>query len=255
MRKLFRGVTGFTSREQVLEVTKDMKIPANIEVEIGVLVSSKTMMGIPNRWTERYLTDRKALSSVFTDQKGLFNTFHYNTKIGPDGESLSEQLKRLMKLGGPYHHGTQLNIPWAPPCEIEKHKNQYPAKRIILQIGDRAFREVGGSPEKLAKKVKTEYEGIVDYILLDPSGGLGIPLKPEVMRTFVIALLEEDIDIGICFAGGLYTAVLPKLVKPLTDEFPGILSWDAEGKIRDKITDKLIISEANSFLTEGFNYQ
>lgn len=118
----------------------------------------------------------------------------------------------------------------------------------MLQVGDRSFQMIDYSPEKLAKKVKDEYADIIDYILLDTSGGLGKPFEPELMKEYLLVLKEKNPEIGLGVAGGLSSTTLG-ILGPLVADFPD-LSIDAEGRLRDQ-NDCLDIYLAGQYLLKS----
>jgi hypothetical protein len=102
---------------------------------------------------------------------------------------------------------------------------------MVLQIGNRAVEEAGGSPNGVVAKLR-DYIHVVDGILLDPSGGLGIPLDPEGARPFLTAIAEQGWELELGVAGGLGPNTL-HLVEPLIGQFPK-LNIDAQGCLRNE---------------------
>ena len=119
---------------------------------------------------------------------------------------------------------------------------------IVLQVGARAFETIGNSLKRLADKIASEYGGLIHYVLLDASAGLGKPLDAEVLRPYLRALAAKRLPIGLGVAGKLSPTTLG-LVEPLVDEFPH-LSIDAESGLRDE-NDDLNVSFAISYLARG----
>ena len=223
------GVTGFTAQNQVNEALAAVLPQGTRKVMVGVLASGKTIWGVPNKWPARYPTP-DALGGIFTSHGNALNLIHYNTK---EPDTLLPQLARTRLLAGPYCHGFQLNIAW-PSVEMLRtaRKELCPTAPtvIVLQVGNRAFEIVGRSAEKIAEKVAS-YEGAADYVLLDPSGGLGKEFVTEEMADYLRALTAKNLPIGLGVAGGLCAETLPRIAL-LAREFPA-LSIDAEGRLRD----------------------
>ena len=117
---------------------------------------------------------------------------------------------------------------------------------IVLQVGARAFELIGYSPQKLADKIESEYGGLIHYVLLDASGGLGKPLDARMLTPYLRALAAKRLPIGLGVAGGLNADSL-HLVVSLIDEFPN-LCLDAEGKLRNR-KDNMSVRAAISYLT------
>ena len=122
-----------------------------------------------NKWPNRY-PDPDKVAGIFPDHPLALNLVHYNTKTP---EYLFDEMVAVTQIAGPNFHGFQLNIAWPDPEALKRYRNYFHKVKIVLQVGQRAFLSVAESPEKLALKVKSEYTGLVDYVLLDPSGGLG----------------------------------------------------------------------------------
>lgn len=240
MKKPYVGITGFMSQNEALGVLEIVPVNINRLIMVGVLASSKTLEGVPNKWPNRYPAADK-IADIFPDDPRVLNLIHYNTK---EPNALGCQLIAATELGGKNLHGFQLNIAWPSPDVIKAYKKVHPEKQIVLQIGGHAFKIINHSPENLAAKV-AEYEGIIDYALLDPSGGYGKPLDPERIREYLLALQTKNIDIGLGAAGGLSPTTLD-LLKPLAKEFPR-LSVDAEGLLRTP-EDHLDINISREYL-------
>jgi len=101
-------------------------------------------------------------------------------------------------------------------------------------------------PKKLRKAVNP-YKGLVDYVLLDPSGGIGRQFDPEVERPYLEALVDMGIGLGV--AGGLSPSTL-HLLEPLVKDFPQ-LSIDAEGRLRNQ-DDQLDLTVVSSYLQKAY---
>lgn len=177
--------------------------------------------------------------------------FHYDSK--ETKEALLVQFERLVDLGGSNFDGIQLNIAWPDPRSLERFRRLYSGMykqfQLILQINSKAFKEVS-SPKKIASKIKNEYLGLADYVLLDLSGGYGKLLNPIALEPFVEKIQEEIPGLGIVLAGGLSSETL-NLVEPLVRKYP-FLSIDAEGRLRDK-NDNLDMEMAKKYLRGAFS--
>ncbi len=240
MRKPYIGITGFMSLSDALQVLDAIPENADRLVMIGVLASLKTMRGIQNKWPNRYPTmDR--IAGIFPDHPLALNLIHYNTK---EKDTLCDQLVAMTEFGGANMHGFQLNIAWPSLDVLGEYRQKHPTKQIVLQIGGHAFEMVNHSPEQLAARV-AEYEGITEYVLLDPSGGYGKPFDPERARDYLLALKAQNLEIGLGVAGGLSPTTLD-LVRQLAKEFTD-LSIDAEGRLRTQ-EDHLDLNVANDYL-------
>lgn len=244
MNMPYVGISSITSRKDALALLSIMPMTSNRKLMIGPQVSLKTLRGASNRYPNRF-PKISELQSIFPEHPMALNLIHYNTK---EQSSIFEQLLNLTYLNIPNLHGFQLNVTWPLPSAIHLYHRYYPQMKLVLQIGKQAFEAVKHSPEALAKRVTEDYMGAVDYILLDPSGGLGVPFDTEVQRKYLEALAEKNLGIGLGVAGGLGPSTL-HLAKPLINIYPE-LSIDAEGRLRNK-SDMLDMTRAKKYLTKA----
>lgn len=229
MTQPYIGVTGFMTSNEVLYALSCVPESSHRKLMVGVLGSQKTIfMGSQNRWPNRY-PDPGDIGSIFQRHPSALNLVHYNTK---NPETLLRQMLMVTQLGGPNFQGFQLNVAWPLPQALEAYRGAYPEMHIVLQVGGGAFKEISDSPENLAERVADEYVGLIDYLLLDPSGGFGKPFDPTRAREYLEALEARNLDIGLGVAGGLSSTTLD-LVELLADDFPD-LSIDAESRLRDE---------------------
>ncbi len=207
---------------------------------VGVLASSKTLKGIPNKYPNRY-PDPKTFSSIFQADRRALNLIHYATD---DRSTLRGQVGKLVELGGPYLDGFQFNIPWPSPSAIHR-----PGLRTILQIGSRALEECANDPQRVCDKL-TYYDPEVTDVLIDASGGRGIPINAETAASYVEAISERIPRLGIGIAGGLSAESLG-IIAPLLKRFPQT-SIDAEGCLRTA-EDHLDIARMTSYLASAIS--
>ncbi len=253
-RKPYVGVTGFTACEQVEEVLKVFpkltgktmgdweQLP--VMLMAGVLVSSKTMRGGINRWPERYPEIGKVEEIIPHDPRVL-GLIHFNT----DAEDIASELKDLFDiLGYPKNiDGVQLNVPWPEPAEVREFWHQYfrdsgdHEPYIVLQVGEDAFAMTNHDPTTLSVWLH-DYQGIVDYVLLDPSGGEGKRFDPFELYPYIKEIRARGINIDIGVAGGLSDICYSHCL-PILEQFPET-SVDAQGGLRDKATDRLDLDRA-----------
>lgn len=245
MKQPYVGITGFMSQDEVRSVLDSMLKDSSRLLMVGVLASQKTLRGEKNKWPNRY-PEVGRISEVFVRDRRALNLIHYNTK---ETESLTEQLVEMTKLGGENLEGFQLNLAWPSRDAILAYHKICSGKFIVLQIGGKAFEMINHSPKELAERVSW-YRHVVDDVLLDPSGGYGIPFDTSKARTYLEVLMGHNLDLGLGVAGGLSPTTL-NLVQPLLSDFPD-LSWDAEGKLRDK-EDNLDIKEAKEYVQQSCN--
>ncbi len=221
------GITGFKRRDQV-----DAVSPAHVDLRrklmVGVLASAKTLSGEhnPNGRSPR----REDIADIFVSGSQFLNLVHYYTT---DHTFLEAQLDAAIRWGGGTCDGLQLNINWPDPMVLRGFRRSWPGKTLVLQLGGRFWPLTDCSADYLAHRAIGRYAGLVDYFLLDSSGGGGRELEPFLLAKYLEALsdiIDEDRwPIGLTVAGGLCADTL-HLVDELCAMFHG-LSLDAEGKL------------------------
>lgn len=245
MSKPYIGVTGFMSRAEVDAVLEAVPVDANRLLMVGVLVSSKTMFGIPNNKPNRYPAADK-IAGIFSDHPLALNLVHFNTK---DLNELFDQMMAVTELGGENFHGFQLNIKWPDPHALWKYKQKYPEKIIVLQCGEAALESICFDPIVLAS-VADNYKDTCEYLLVDPSGGLGKPLNSLKGLAYLHHLNLKVSGMRFGIAGGLSPTTLEDLMGPIAKGFR-YTSIDAEGRLRDG-NDNLDVAVAKDFVSKAY---
>lgn len=245
MKLPYIGVTGFMSANEVEEVLRVVPAGAKRMLMVGVLVSSKTMQGVPNKWPNRY-PGADEIAGIFPDHPLALNLVHFNTK---ELDKLLVQMLEVTKLGGKNFHGFQLNIKWPNPETLYEYKKQFPDKVIVLQCGGGALESVDFSPTKLALRA-IDYTHVCDYLLVDPSGGLGKSLDPNKGLEYLNHLNVKVEEMGFGIAGGLSSDTIEGLISPIVRNFPNT-SIDAEGRLRDE-NDHLDVKKAQEFVSKAY---
>lgn len=239
------GITGFMQRAETETILSCLPKYGNRKVMIGALASSKTLAGEKNRYPNRY-PEKEAIKDIFINHPSALNLIHYSTD---NYETLYDQLSTLHDYAGPLCHGYQLNIPWPDSKIINRFRFLHPNTYIVLQIGARAFSEIGHSPPRLALKIKQDYCDTVDAVLLDMSGGKGFSLDIKCMRQYIQGIALRNPHMGIGIAGGLDEKSVLEL-KSLVMEYL-FLNIDAEGRLRNE-EDCLDLIKARRYCANGF---
>lgn len=241
------GITGFISDDEIKKILNELPSDRNLprHVMIGALASHKTLNGEQNKHPNRYPPVGQ-IANIFGWHVNVFNVIHYSSK---HPESLLDQLTRLVDFGGGYLEGIQLNMAWPDPRVLEKFGEEcFPPfhwRGFILQVGNRAFELVNNSPKRLAEKIAGEYRALIDYVLLDSSGGTGKLLNGEELAPYLEELYGAVPELGIGVAGGLSYETL-HVIRSLAEKYPR-LSIDAEGRLRDE-NDNLDCVAAKDYL-------
>lgn len=240
------GITGFMSREEVDGVLSVLPDDTDRLVMIGVLASGKTLRGEPNKWPRRY-PKVDEVWSIFPRNRNTLNLIHFNTK---EPALLLEDMLYTHRLAGPHCHGFQLNLAWPDRDVLASYRRQADFKRktIVLQCGGGALEQIDWKAEKLVERVR-EYDGVVDYMLIDPSGGAGKDFDAAFASSCFASLsMEGPASIGMGIAGGLHGGnIIRKLSGLLLDHD---FSIDAEGKLRTQ-SDDLDVKAAMMYLKTG----
>lgn len=246
--KPYIGITGFMSQEEVQNVLNAYPKDAQRRLMIGVLMSDKTLAGgVSSKYPGRYPT-RDKMESIFVDDPRALNLVHFHTKT--TGYAIVAELIIAKTAAGPHCHGFQLNMKWPDPRILADYHHAsslgtLPKQDIIvLQCGSGAMQAIGNSAQTLVNRV-SDYWGLVDYVLIDPSGGKGLPLDLHFVHDCLCAFAETRLGIGVCIAGGLCAQAISTL-KDVAFLHQGNFSIDAEGQLRDA-SDKLDLAAANQY--------
>ncbi len=245
------GVTGVTGRWQVRSLLarfSGLSVP-QYRLMIGVLVSLKSLSGCANKYPARY-PEMRDLRWVFLNHPWCLNLVHYHTD---DRNTLASQMREVERWAGSGCNGFQLNVAWPPVSELIEWRKDYnnEDKYLVLQIGGGAMRQCDDDPLKVAERA-SHYSGLVDYVLVDPSGGTGRKFDPDLIRETLQVIEEEGLSARPVVAGGLGPGNLEHLIPVLSNYRNRGLSIDAEGKLRTpKPDDALDMNLAQDYIIEA----
>ena len=229
--KSYVGVTGFMNLSEVTSALSVFPRSSTRQLMVGVLVSWKSLRGIrlKPRWRKQF-PNPHSISDLFIRDSRILNLVHYSTEEGEESSILKDLLK-IHQYAGLDFHGFQINIPWPEIRLMDEYRMAMGCDyRLILQIGQEAMEMVDRSPQKVVEML-CRYVGIIDGILLDPSGGLGRQFNPTRARELLTAIIDQGWDLKLGVAGGLGPDSL-YLVESLISEFPGLII-DAQGRLRN----------------------
>lgn len=230
------GFTGATDSEDVVRIlTTSVPKHSTHFVMVGVLASTKTLRGEQNKWPQRYPI-REKLASVFVGHSRAINLIHLHSE---PGRQLLYDMRAIHELGvfnfgsSSQLCGFQLNVKWPNLAMLKKYRKYHDSitRRmiIVLQIGSEAIGEARWDPNLIAERVK-EYGDLIDYVLIDPSGGHKIKFNPQLIAPCLRAIKEKcRQELRLVVAGGLGPETLHN-VEALLPENPDI-SIDAEGAL------------------------
>lgn len=224
------GITDFRNAQQVkfmLEAFNSRKsIRSNRILHVGVMMSRKTLLGLPSKWTNAFPTNSEIAEILSVPE--VYNVLHYaDYEIDPD---LHRNLRQALMYGGDNMDAIQLDMIWPDSTTIahvvaSSHANI----EVILQIGKNAIEAEGNDPKSVVNRL-ARYDGAIDRVLLDKSMGNGLGMDAHALLPYARAIRDRFPNLGIAAAGGLGPNTI-HLVEPLVREFPD-LSIDAQGKLR-----------------------
>ena len=232
------GVTGSVTNEEAGGICREFaeagyNMNSSHVPMLGFLVSYKTLNGQATQ-NRRYPSPRKLPWLLSQSGSRVLNMIHYNSK---EMDSLSNQVSQIFE--GIYNNGLcraiQLNIVWPDINQIKKVKDRFPGMQIVFQASHSAM--AGKTPADIARGIKG-YGDSLSYVLIDPSGGRGLEFDLDASVNLYFELREQCPDLTIGFAGGVNEGnVLERLKEIVSKTSTEGFCIDAEGGLRDKITD------------------
>lgn len=244
MNKPYVGVTGVMDQRDGQILADSWDHPTHL-LMVGVLATSTTLNGgASTRYPNRYPVVSAIKDLWPRDPEGghhpkTLNLIHYATK---NKNTLADQFKLLKTLAGPLCDGIQLNMIWPDVQDVIQARHLF--NRVVLQLGPSAMKEAGNDPYKIAQWL-TPYKGSITDVLIDASGGKGVPINVAKAHSIAKAVRDMYPDFGLGVAGGLCAPMVPTVL-PLLKDFPD-MSFDAEGRIRD-LKDNLDLDLSQQYL-------
>jgi len=252
--KPYVGITGPVNIQETMDICNEfyeagytMKTP-HIPM-LGFLVSYKTLNGQGTK-NRRYPPINELPELLQAVNGKALTMIHYNSR---EMNSLSDQIFKLFDdiYEENLCRSLQLNIVWPDIEQITKIKENYPKMNIVFQLSHKATE--GKIPREISEGVKY-YGDLLDYVLIDPSGGRGMPFHLKSSIEIYKELRKQCPGLTIGFAGGFDGEnVAPRLKELVQHTEETNFCIDAEGGLRDKITseygdDVLNIEKARKYL-------
>jgi hypothetical protein len=232
------GVTGPVTKEEVMEICREFHEAGFGETSshvpmIGFLVSQKTLNG--GYMNRRYPAFSSLPDILRVVDKPVFATIHYTTK---ELTTLADQVAAVFG-DGIYDkglcRGVQLNVVWPDIMQVGMIKARFPEIKVIFQANEHVL---DGSPAYDIAKRLVAYEGVIDYVLIDPSGGKGRVSDLDYPLDVYWTLGENLHDVKLGIAGGFNGDNVTSRMWEIQDAVRELFCIDAEGGLRDKITDR-----------------
>jgi hypothetical protein len=227
------GVTGFTTPEEVASALRFLP-PGRRRLMVGVLVSDRTLEGLPEEQHPRRHPPVADLPALFPEDPRAFNVIHFHTRTP---EALAAQAERLIALAGPRLHGLQINLHQVPSEGLRAIRARHPSLRLILPLRDLI-------PDGASRFVEQD-PCLVDVALFDLSAGRGLLFDPIEARSALEEIEVRMPGVALAVAGGLGPDTIHH-VRPLQERFPD-LSIDAESRLRDA-EDRLDLERVGAYL-------
>jgi hypothetical protein len=255
--KPYVGITGPVNAQEVKEICREFS-EAGYSLSsphipmVGFLASYKTLNGevTANR---RYPAVNMIPDLLRQCGDGVLRMVHYNSK---EMETLAGQVSQI--FDGVYDDGLckamQLNIVWPDIKQVGKVMDRFPDMKIVFQASHKAMADK--TPSELTRKIG-EYGETVSYVLIDPSGGRGRPFDLENSLAIYSELRDQLPDLTIGFAGGFTGENVAERLRMLIQRTSeDTFCIDAEGGLRDKVTDAygddlLNIEKVRAYLQEA----
>ena len=259
---IYVGVTGFMDLLEVSECSNAISEARNdgddrLEdlkqlLMVGVLVSSKTLDGKPNKRPGRY-PQMPAIKGIFEycNWPDILNTIHYHTD---DRAGLYDQVCRLVEVADGRLHAIQFNVRWPNHVTLVRIARRFPWLRIIVQIGHKAIADVTDGEHTFIGDAVRAYREVVDDFLFDPSGGLGRSLDLDAATSYVNSIPQDSCGRGI--AGGFDADSVVRTTGAM-QAVGTLLNLDAEGRLRTPKDegDKMDLTKAKTYVRAAVKAQ
>lgn len=247
------GITDFMNVRQVRYMQRVFQarksIHSNRLLHVGVMMSYKTLHGIPTKWQKAFPTNDQIAEILSVPD--TYNCLHYaDYEKDPD---LWKSLVQAISYGGAGMNAIQLDMIWPDPIAVAYAASTSKKEiEVILQIGKNALELEGNDPQCVVKRL-ARYAGAVNRVLLDKSMGQGAHMNAYELIPFARAIRDQLPELGITVAGGLGPETM-HLVEPLVNEFSD-LSIDAQGRLRPSgnALDPIDWSLAEQYLTNALS--
>jgi len=225
----YTGITGFTTSGEVSAAFRLLP-PGRRRLMVGVLVTDRTLEGLPEEICPRRLPPVADLPILFSADPRAFNAVHFHTRTP---ERLAEQAEQVIAAAGPRLHALQINLDQVPPEGLRAIRAAHPGLALVLPLREttRRFTEV--------------YAELADVVLFDWSAGRGLVLDPIEARAALEEIEARMPEVALAVAGGLGPDTIDR-VRPLLERFPD-LSVDAESRLRDA-EDRLDLAKVGEYL-------
>lgn len=252
MNKPYIGITGITEPREIDGVldtlhTEGFKPGASHVGMVGFLASEETVAEERPR-SARYVANAGALAALVRRVGDTaMPAVHYKIV---DRHNFAAPLIELFRhlYDARLCRAVQLNGT-PSPLEMWKFFDEYPQARCIYQVGPDLLAR---GPKAVAQEV-SRHRGVFRDVLIDPSCGCGIEMDLEQAVAAAQAVKEAQPDVTIGFAGGFGGEdALWRIADIVTAFGDGGFSVDAEGKLRNTVTDRVDLCRVQAYLHDVY---
>lgn len=255
--KPYVGITGFRLRGDLAFTDSDLDGFARISYvpAFGIIVSDKRLeQPSKDGKTSPAFQGLPCLLELMPEN--VLPTIHYFTS---NPQNLGEELNRLLGEGV-YSRGgrtVQLNTKNLPDIkQLSALQEDYSKLEFILSLSKEILSD--HNPQELAKRVR-EYDGIVSYVLIDPSWGKGLEVDLNQYAELIIVLDEALPNMRVGVAGGFDADNVEDRVLKLAEKVKIPFSIDAQSGLRtdnelDIVKAKLYLAKSRIAILESQKY-
>lgn len=231
--KPYIGITGIENSNQlegILKTYHSKKEGISHLLMIGGIVSYKTLINVKDKPIVLMQDEVRNIYNELKNQscEDVLFALHYSTKpLKEVKQELQEKAKQVVNLTlhqqisslveklycdyektkPHFQIGVQINVEWPKPEDIRQLKTNYPKLKVVLKIIPPV-----SDFSSLKEKIKN-YNA--DYILIDPSRGMGIELN--ITEAVSIYNTIKDCSVMIGFAGGFSPENVRRIVTSLKE--------------------------------------
>lgn len=268
--KPYIGFTGAIHIAQILDTYRHASHPLHppenhyrilnrYELFAGILVSDKTMAGLPNSHPDCF-PPVDEIPSLLAYYEGLGYIIHFCTANARCGDTL-QKLMGICEQPGHNQNcltGFQINHPNPNLRDLKVALKHLRARRegveqksrMILWVGPGILGMRWQEPERIISHIQPyrQAEAITD-VLLDWSGGQGQPFDPAKLYDAIGLIRNHFPDLGITLGGGLGPDNTYGQLSDLAQSYR--LSADAQSALFHPETERLAPDQASKFITES----
>lgn len=246
------GITGFKYPHQIRQISdalwpqKETLDQLQYKVMVGITSSDKRLQDSTSEGkTSPKIGKISQLCKIASETDFLLPMIHYFSSSSDNLLSEVALVFSQSEYGSLYESGlcraVQLNASWPSISDLQTLKGQLPELKIVLQLPASTLTV---SDDEIVTQAQG-YVGLVDYFLIDPSGGQGQELDLSRAVVLLNALHESLPACSIGAAGGFGPDNIFDSILTLGAGSYKNFCVDAQGKLRSD--DQLDHRKASSY--------